>query len=166
MKKLAFILLIFLFSSGIAMAQKNKTLPAIKIKDLSGKTVNIADYAKNGKVTVISFWATWCSPCKKELNNIAEIYEDWQDDYDVEVVAISLDNSQNMAKVKSYVNGVDWPYDVFIDMNEDLKRALNFQTIPYTILLDKNGNIVYTHNGYQEGDEYVLEDEIKAANDK
>jgi thioredoxin-related protein len=66
-----------------------------------------------------------------------------------------------MSKVKSYVDGVNWPFEVLLDPNEDLKRELNFQTIPYTLMLDKEGNIVYTHNGYQEGDEYVLEEKIK-----
>jgi thiol-disulfide isomerase/thioredoxin len=168
MKRFLFVLFIGLMASSVSSAQENlgKTLPDVKIKKLNGEQVSILDYAQNGKVTVISFWATWCTPCKKELNNILEVYEYWQEDYDAEVLAISLDNAQNMSKVKSYVEGVRWPYKVFIDLNEDLKRSLNFQTIPYTILLDKEGKIVYTHNGYQEGDEYVLEEHIKEYSEK
>jgi len=63
--------------------------------------------------------------------------------------------------VKTYANGQGWDFEVLLDPNQDLKRALNFQTIPYTILVDKNGNIVYRHTGYIEGDEYLLEEEIK-----
>lgn len=139
-----------------------KELPNLILKDVYGKRVNVADYGENGKITVLSFWATWCSPCKKELNNIAYMYEDWMDDYDMELIAISIDDERNVSKVQTYVNGQAWDYEVLLDTNEDLKRMLNFQTVPYTVLIDQEGNIVYTHSGYVEGDEYVLEEKIAA----
>ena len=140
----------------------NKDLPDVEIKDIDGKPVKIGEFGKKGKITVINFWATWCGPCKLELNNIAELYKDWQKDYDVQIVAVSVDDSRNAAKVKSYVNGRNWPYTVLLDDNQALMRAINFQAPPYTLLLDKTGNIVSSHNGYKEGDEYILEDQIKA----
>ena len=109
---------------------------------------------------IISFWATWCTPCKKELSNYAELYEEWKEEFGVTVIAISIDDARNTAKVKAYVNGVRWPFEVLLDPNEDMKRFLNFQTIPYTILVDKNGQIVYRHNSYVEGDEYVMEEKL------
>lgn len=138
-----------------------KQLPSLSLNDLYGKKVNVADYGKNNKITVLSFWATWCSPCKKELNNISYMYEDWQDDYDMELVAISIDDMRNVSKVKTYVDGQAWDYDVLLDTNEDLKRMMNFQTVPYTVLINQEGRIVYTHSGYVEGDEFILEDHIK-----
>ena len=139
-----------------------KELPSLVLNDIYGKKVDVADFGKNDKVTVLSFWATWCSPCKKELNNISYLYEDWQDDYNMELVAISIDDVRNISKVKTYVNGQAWDYEVLLDTNEDLKRMMNFQTVPYTVLIDQNGNFVYTHAGYVEGDEYILEEKIKA----
>lgn len=139
----------------------NKQLPRLTLRDLGGNPVDVTTFGKDGRITILNFWATWCSPCKKELNNIADIYFDWQDMYEVEIVAVSIDDSRNMSKVKSYVNGQAWEYTVLLDSNQDLKRALNFQTIPYTIMLDKEGKIAYTHSGYVEGDEYVLEEHIK-----
>jgi len=171
MKKL-FILMITLLSLNLTNAQDSKSknvfsasskeLPNITLNNLEGKKINVADYGTNGKITVISFWATWCSPCKKELNNISYLYEDWQDDYDMELVAISIDDVRNVSKVKTYVNGQTWDYEVLLDTNEDLKRAMNFQTVPYTVLVNSKGEIVYTHAGYVEGDEYILEEKIKA----
>ncbi len=111
---------------------------------------------------MVSFWATWCSPCKKELNNISYLYEDWQEDYNMELVAISIDDVRNTSKVKTYVDGQAWEYDVLLDTNEDLKRMMNFQTVPFTVLINKDGRIVYTHAGYVEGDEFILEEKIKA----
>lgn len=149
-------------TSGVKEVFTAKELPSLSLNDMYGKKVNVADFGKNGKITVLSFWATWCSPCKKELNNISYMYEDWQDDYDMELVAISIDDVRNISKVKTYVDGQAWEYDVLLDTNEDLKRMMNFQTVPYTVLVDQNGKIVYTHAGYVEGDEYILEEKIKA----
>jgi cytochrome c biogenesis protein CcmG, thiol:disulfide interchange protein DsbE len=139
----------------------NKPLPDITIQDLDGKKVNIADYGKKEKVIILNFWATWCAPCKQELTNIHDLYADWQKLYDVELVAISIDDSRNISKVKSYVNGNRWNYTFLIDPNQDLRRAFNFQTPPFTVLIDKEGNIVSTHTGYKNGDEFILEDKIK-----
>lgn len=141
---------------------QNKTLPSFELPDTKGMKHNLNDFSKDGKIKVISFWATWCVPCKKELNNLADYYEDWKKQYNFELVAIATDDARDAPKVKAYVKGQRWDFTVLLDQNQDLKRALNFQTIPYTIVLDKNGNIVYTHSGYMEGDELQLEEKLKS----
>ena len=143
------------------VATKDKDLPSVTLKDLDGKTVDLKKYAGNGKITAISIWATWCSPCIKEITNINEILGYWEEDYDMEFLAISIDNSRNSMKVKPFVNGKGWDFDVLLDVNSDTKRALNYSNPPFTILVDQEGKIVYRHTGYVEGDEYNLEDEIK-----
>ncbi len=145
----------------ISFAQEAKDLPSCKLKDLNGKAIDLQSYAKDGKITVISIWATWCAPCIKELTNINEIVEDWYADYDVEIVAISIDNARNTMKVKPLVNGRGWDYDVLLDVNQDTKRTLNYSNPPFTVLVDKNGKMVYRHTGYVDGDEYELEEQIK-----
>lgn len=142
------------------------TLPAIDVKTLDGKTVGIQDYVGKGKVTVISFWATWCSPCKRELDAIAEIYPDWQEEYDVELLAVTIDDARGVAKVPAMVAAKGWEYIVLSDSKQELQRALNFQTVPQTFLLNAKGEIIYTHSGYSPGDEYELEEEIKKATSK
>lgn len=149
------------FSSFTLFAQENAGLPNVQLKDMNGNSINIQDLREEGQPLIISFWATWCTPCKKELSNYADLYEDWQADFNVKVVAISIDDARNTAKVKAYVNGVKWPFDILLDPNEDMKRSLNFQTVPFTILIDKNGKIVYRHNSYVEGDEYVMEEKLQ-----
>lgn len=165
--KNSFVLAAILFASSmIAYAQvkeafTDKKLPSVEVQTLDGKRVNIADYGKNGKITVISFWATWCGPCKLELNNISDIYDEWTKDYNVEVIAISIDDSRNTAKVKSFAQAQGWDFEVLLDPNQDLKRAFNFQMPPYTVLTNQEGVIISTHLGYKNGDELLLEDEIK-----
>tara|TARA_B100000795_G_scaffold228121_1_gene184713 strand:+ start:390 stop:884 length:495 start_codon:yes stop_codon:yes gene_type:complete len=157
-------LFIFLFAttliSTLSLAQ-NRALPSIDIKTLGGESVNIRSLENNGKPIVISFWATWCKPCKKELNNIAEVYEEWQDETDVKLVAISIDDSRSISKVTPYVNASDWDYEVYLDSNGDLKRALGVSTVPHTFLLNSKKEIVWHHKGYVDGDEDELFEQIK-----
>ena len=157
-----FFLLLALCISTIAFAQK--TLPNVAVKSMEGETINVKDFATNGKVTVVSFWATWCSPCIRELNAIAELYPDWIDSYDVEVLAITLDVKQRLAKAKSIAVSNQWEYTILNDSNQELQRAMGFQNPPQTYVIDKNGHIVYEHNGYAPGDEEELEKIIALAN--
>jgi peroxiredoxin len=151
------------FTYNNSPAVDGNTLPSVNIKSLDGKTVNIQDFVGKGKVTVISFWATWCSPCKRELDAIADIYPDWQDEYDVELLAITIDDARGVAKVPAMVAAKGWDYTVLSDSKQELQRALNFQTVPQTFLLNAKGEVVYTHSGYSPGDEFELEEEIKKA---
>jgi thiol-disulfide isomerase/thioredoxin len=157
MKKIivALSLLCFVF---VAKAQD---IPSVTLKNVKGENVNFTNVIKKGRITVVSFWATWCVPCKKEINNISELMPEWKKNLDFDFVAVSIDDSRNVAKVKSYVNGQRWDFTTLIDPNQDLKRALNFQSVPYTIVFDQNGKIVFTHAGYVEGDEFILRDKLK-----
>lgn len=148
-----------LFALGGAIQAQDR-LPDVELTDMNGQRVNLTSYGESGEITILNFWATWCTPCKKELNNIVDLYPDWQEDFNVRLVAISIDDARNKAKVKSYVNGQGWDYDVLIDDNGVLKQKLNFQTIPFTVVVDQNGNIVERHSGYVDGDEYLLEEKL------
>jgi len=161
MKKLILLLAVCF---GLTNLMAQEALPDINLKNLDGEKVNIRDYANNGKTTVFTFWATWCAPCKKELSNIADIYEDWQNDYNTEVVAVSIDNQRSVPKVKTYINGQAWDYDVLLDVNQDLMRGLNFQNVPYTVVVDEKGAISYRHSGYADGDEFELEEHLEELN--
>jgi cytochrome c biogenesis protein CcmG, thiol:disulfide interchange protein DsbE len=136
--------------------------PAAEVKTLDGKAVNLQDYARSGKITVFSVWATWCSPCKRELDAIADLYPTWQKEYDAQLVAVTIDTQRALAQVKPMVETKGWEYIILSDVNNVLRNSLGFQAIPQTFLVDQNGNIVYSHNGYNPGDEYELEGKIKA----
>ena len=159
-KKTLFSLFFATLVASISFAQ-NRTLPNIEVKKLNGSKFNITQIENEGSPIVISFWATWCKPCKKELNNIAEVYEDWQDETNVKIIAISIDDSRSMSKVNPYVNASDWDYEVYLDTNSDLKRAMGVSTVPHTFLLNAKKEIVWQHKGYIDGDENQLYKEIK-----
>ena len=157
MKKILISLLLLVPTISFAQI---KNLPNVDVKKIDGSSFNFKNIDNNGNPIVISFWATWCKPCTKELNNIAELYEDWQDETNVKLVAVSIDDRRSQSKVAPYVNSSDWEYEIYIDPNSDLKRAMGVSTVPHTFLLDKNKQIIWQHRGYVEGDEYELFDEI------
>ena len=144
-----------------SLVAQDRTLPNIKVKTLSGKSINIQSVENDGNPIVISFWATWCKPCKKELNTIDEIYEEWQDETGVKLVAVSIDDARSMSKVAPYINSADWDYEVYLDPNRELARALNVSTVPHTFLLNGKGKIVWEHKGYIDGDEEKLYEQIE-----
>tara|TARA_B110000438_G_C15535990_1_gene530602 strand:+ start:120 stop:614 length:495 start_codon:yes stop_codon:yes gene_type:complete len=160
MKKILIILITIVVSYGITFSQE-RSLPNIEVKTLKGSSFNIQELENDGKPMVISFWATWCKPCKKELNAIAEVYEDWQDETGVKLIAISIDDTRSMSKVAPYVNSSDWEYDVYLDSNSDLKRAMGVSTVPHTFLINGEGKIVWNHKGYIDGDEEELYEQIE-----
>ena len=131
------------------------TIPNTNLTTLDGKSVKIQDEISKDKITILSFWASWCVPCINELDAISEVYEDWQEDFNMELIAISTDDARTQKRIRPMVNGKGWPYKILLDKNQELKRALNISTIPQIIIL-KDSKIIYIHSGYSPG----VEDEF------
>lgn len=136
-------------------------LPAVTLGNVDGNLVRVDTLSNGGKPIVIDFFATWCKPCIRELDAINDVYDDWKDETGMKLIAVSIDQAQNIHKVKPLVDQAGWQYDVLLDPNGDLKRALGIQLIPYTLVIDGKGKIVYRHQGYADGAEEELIDEIR-----
>ena len=151
--------LIFAVLAVAGMAQ----VPSTNLKDLEGKTVDTSKLSNDGKPIVIAFFASWCKPCNRELSAISEVYDEWQEETGVKLYAVSIDQGQNAQKVKPFVAAKGWPFDILLDPNSDFKRALGIGNIPHSLVIDGEGNIVYSHSGYAEGAENDLYEEVKKA---
>ena len=151
------LLMLFVLSVQTSFAQ----LPSVVLRSMDGKEVKTDTLSNNGKPIIIDFFATWCKPCNRELTAISEVYEDWQEETGVKLIAVSIDQAQNINKVKPLVDNHGWPYEVLLDPNSEFKRALGIQMIPYVLIVDGDGNIVYKHNGYTEGAEEELIQKVR-----
>ena len=161
MKKHLMILMLVLFA-GTQMAKAQ--LPAVTLKSMEGKEVrtDTLNLMNQGRPIIIDFFATWCKPCNRELDAIAEVYQDWVDETGVKLIAVSIDQAHNQNKVKPLVNQHGWEYDVLLDPNSEFKLAMGIPgAIPYTMIIDGKGNIVYRHNGYIEGAEEELIEKVR-----
>ncbi len=158
MLKLNLIIAFVVLSLG-TYAQK---LPNVNLKDLDGKSVSMSKFNNSDKPIIVSFWATWCGPCVKELTAINEVYSKWQKETGVELIAVSIDDSRTKARVKPQVKGKSWKYTVLLDENQELKRALNVGNVPYTLVLYK-GKVVYSHSSYTPGIENEIYKHVKKA---
>lgn len=136
-------------------------LPKISLNDINGKVVETDTLSNGGRPFIIDFFATWCKPCNRELDAIHEVYADWQEETGVKIYAVSIDQAQNINKVKPLVDNHGWEYDVLLDPNGDLKRAFGIQMIPYVLIVDGKGNIVYKHQGYTDGAEEELIEKVR-----
>jgi thiol-disulfide isomerase/thioredoxin len=160
MKKIIALAAGLIFST--VMYAQNAELPDTQVKDVnSGKKVAFNQTFEKGKVTVVSFWATWCVPCKKEIKNIREKLADWHKEADFNYMTVSIDETRAEGLVRSYAKSQGWDFPYFIDANSDLKRSLNFQNVPFTIIVDKNGKVAFMHTGYEEGGEEEVFNKVK-----
>lgn len=158
MRKILALAAALLISVTAAQAQ---VLPSTLIKDSTGRKVAFNRTIEPGKVTVISIWATWCIPCKAELFKIKDSLRSWQSQTDFNFMSISIDETRSEPQARTYARSQGWYWPNYTDPNNDLKRTLNFQDPPWVLIIDKSGKVVYKHQGYKEGDENALYEEIR-----
>lgn len=160
-KALSFIFVFALIFSMYAQEQTVQTLPSVDIKTVDGKTFNTKDITNNGKPIIVSLWATWCKPCVAELLAISDVYDEWVEETGVKLYAISIDDSKTASRVAPFVNGKGWDFVVLQDQNWDLKRAMNVVDVPFLVILNGKGEIVYQHTSYAPGSENQIYEIIK-----
>ena len=155
MKKILFFILCSYW--GFSQTQ----MPNIELNSIEGDSFNVStDYKETDKLYVFSFWATWCAPCINELDAIHQKYNTLKEELNMEVIAVSIDDTRTQKRIKPLLNGKKWTYNVLLDTNQDLKRALSIVNVPYTVVV-KNEKIVYISNGYSQGAEEELYSKLK-----
>lgn len=157
MKKLV-LLAILIF--GLTVAGQEKIAPDFTLPTLEGKNYQLSKNFGKGPI-LINFWATWCIPCREEMKKLKEIYQAYEKD-GLQILSISIDDPKTVSKVKSFINTNRYPFTVLLDTNNEVFQLYKGTNPPLSLLLDRNGKIVYEHTGYRKGDEKKLEEKIAA----
>ena len=151
MRKILFVLLL------IAAKNYAQEIPITELETTDGESMTSEVFTQqSNKPIVVTFWATWCIPCLTELSAINEQLEIWKKNYTFDLYAISVDDDRTSKKIPSLIAGKGWSFSVLLDTNQDFKRKLNINSIPYLIVV-KNGKIIYKKTGFVKGDELKIE---------
>lgn len=158
MNKLIYIVFFLLFT---LTASAQDAWPDVKVENAKGEVISTKNIL-GGKPAIVSFWGVTCKPCLIELNTLNELMEEWKEEVDFNIIAVSIDDSRFTARARSMVKGFDWNFICLFDKNQDLKRAMNVMLTPQTFVVDGTGKVVYAHTGYTPGSEYELLEQLKA----
>ena len=156
----SFIILVFMICAAGLFAQEiaNNPAPDFVLPDLTGNNYKLSENLNKGPI-LINFWATWCVPCREEMKKLVEVYEKYEG-AGLQILAISIDDPKSVSRVKSFINTRKYPFKVLLDTNSEVMQLFQAKNPPYTALLNSDGLIFYTHNGYRKGDEKILDDKI------
>lgn len=157
MKKILCTLAVLLCGIGL---YAQTAWPDVKVENAKGETVSTKKVL-DGKPAIVSFWGVTCKPCLTELNALNEVMEEWREEVDFNIIAVSIDDSRFTSRARSMAQGYGWQFICLFDKNQDLKRAMNVSLTPQTFVVDADGNVVYAHTGYTPGSEYELLDKLK-----
>lgn len=147
-----------------SFSQENKSLsgrkaPNFKLEDLDGNIIELKNLIGKGPI-ILSFWATWCKPCLEEFVEYHKIFLEFKTK-EFNLIAISTDNEKSIAKVKPFIKSKGYQFPVLLDVNQEVARKYYAQSVPYSVLIDKKGNIFYSHLGYVKGDEVQMRKKIE-----
>lgn len=138
------------------------SMPDITLSDLNGEAHNMQTVCSQHTTTIVALWATWCEPCKNQLDASAELYPDWRQVYDTHFVAVSIDTRRQVPKIAPMFQAKGWEYFGLIDPDGKLQNALGSNATPHLLLFDKHCTKIYEHTGFQPGDELELDDVLRS----
>ena len=148
----------FLMSTFSLAASK---APDFTLRDINGKQHTLSDY--QGQVVLLNFWATWCGPCQSEMPHIQQMKNELTDQGLV-VLSVSIDEAKDISKVKPLIKRNRYDFTVLLDKDTKVVSLYNpDKTVPYTSIIDREGNLYYSKISYAPGDEVELKKKVTQA---
>jgi thiol-disulfide isomerase/thioredoxin len=151
------ILMILCIQAVALQAQKSDTivkkLPDVAVVTLDNRSISTSTLSNNGKPMILIFWKSCCDPNIKMLDEISQVYTDWQEETGVVIYAISTDDSRSAAGIAPLANGKGWEFVILLDINSDFKRAMNVNITPHIFILNDKKEVIWQKTSYNPGDE-------------
>jgi cytochrome c biogenesis protein CcmG/thiol:disulfide interchange protein DsbE len=138
---------------------ENRKAPDFKLKTMDGESVQLSNYLNKGPV-LIDFWATWCVPCLKEMDEFQKLYVKYHE-RGFEILGVTIDNPRTASKIKPTVKSKGFTFPILLDPNKEVYKQLGGKSVvPYAAIVNPDGEIISTYEGYKAGNEKVVEEQI------
>ncbi len=130
--------------------------PDFTLKSLEGRNLRLKE--QRGNVVLVNFWATWCGPCKQEMPQLNRLYDKYRASGFV-LLGINVDENPQQAAGIAQRLGLHFP--VLFDADKTVSKLYDLNSMPATVLIDRDGRVRYLHRGYREGVEDAYDQQIR-----
>jgi peroxiredoxin len=139
-----------------ALPPVGKPAPDFAAKSDSGRNVRLSEL--RGQVVLINFWASWCSPCRQELPLLSKIYSQYRG-AGFALLAVNVDDNRKDAE--GMLKRLDLKFPTLFDGNKRVAKLYGVDTMPATLVIDRDGRVRYVHRGYYDGYERKYEQQVR-----
>ncbi|WP_371195291.1 TlpA disulfide reductase family protein [Glaciecola sp. SC05] len=150
------VLLALILSSSSALASEPALAPDFTLKSKESGNIRLSE--QRGNIVMVNFWASWCGPCREELPEMEEIYQEYRD-LGFEILAVNVDDHPDKANV--LLDDIEVSFPVLYDTDGNVSQLYDVNAMPTTVIIDRDGNQRLLHLGYRKGDEVKYEKAIK-----
>jgi cytochrome c biogenesis protein CcmG/thiol:disulfide interchange protein DsbE len=144
-----------------SVVEAQSSLPTAQIKTLRGAIIPFSSAIQKDSLILVCFWSTTSDMSIDELNAINSKFEKWKEGLSFKLMAVAVDEGKTVSRVRGMVNANDWKFDVYIDINGELRNALKSSNLPQAIII-KNNKVIYQQSGYEQGTEDYLYKRMRA----
>jgi len=156
-------IIFFVFVTTLAQSNKqsgsDRIAPNFKLENIDREIIEIKNFIGSGPV-LLCFWSSCCKSAVRQVEAFSSLYEEYKDEGFL-MLAIATDDEKTVAKVKPYVKSKDYKFPVLYDTDGSVARVYYAFDVPFSVLMNNSGIIVYSHLGYMKGDEIELDKNIK-----
>ena len=134
----------------------NVTAPDFTLRSADGRNVRLDEL--RGQVVLVNFWATWCGPCREEMPHLNVLYEKYRKSGFV-LLGVNVDDDPKTALATAAKLNVSFP--VLLDTDKKVSKLYDLNTMPSTVVIDRDGKMRFLHRGYRAGTEGDYEQQIR-----
>jgi len=144
------LLLTFLLASAaVAHAQANEEpAPDFALRTMDNQNLRLSEF--RGEVVMLNFWASWCGECRQSIPALTDLYAKY---HRAGLVLLSINVDDDMNRATDLVRGLKMSFPVLFDNRKEVSKLYKVDAMPLTLLIDREGVVRYSHNGYRLGDE-------------